>query len=450
MDFAIFYLCGCVPLKSRNSKKISQNIKTSIPQQILNFEFFGIFCVLKKIQHKKTICPLDKGVNTMANQLLFELFSNENVVPAVVGNNTNDKINYCTIGCCSGLFEYYLPELGFQSSVSCEIDPLRAHFYTEMHDGTHMVCKSVADPDAKVEIIDWCKKTNVQLLIYTLPCQGSSTLAGKNARKKNKDPRNWLFEDVFDIAEQVKPKWFIGENVIGYYKNKKRGKTSEQIMRKRAKRIGYNVKFVTLDASDYGTAQKRKRRYMLAYLGNKKWNVPAPTTPKPKTIRDAIGHLPSLEAGQDSGILYHKAPNVRADLVELVRHTPTGCNIKNNPAPFNIAYKKDGKTPLKYKFAGVFERSGWDEPAHTITTGSASIMATFGIHPGNFVGYDENGLPLYDNARPRTVLEQILLSGLPETFRFPDDMSETQMRIALGEIALPLMLKMFIENRPTD
>lgn len=365
-------------------------------------------------------------------------------------NVERPTINYCSIGTSSGLFEYYLPQLGFQSTVSCEIDTMRAHFYEESHIGTHMVCKSVADPDAKAEIINWCKKTNVQLLIYTLVCQGSSTMANTKASDKNKDPRNWLFEDAFDIAEQVKPTWFIGENVVGYYKNMKHGKTSEQIMEKRAKDCGYNVKFITLDASDYGTAQKRKRRYMLAYLGDKEWFVPAPTTPNPKTVRDAIGHLPTLETGQTSEIPYHTAGNIRKDLVDLIQHTPTGCNIKQNPAPFNIAYKKDGKTPLKYKFAGIFERAKWDRPAHTILTGSGSIMAQFGIHPGNLCGYDTNGYPLYDNARPFTVAELIRLTGLPETFRFPADMSETQMRIALGEQACPLMMKMFIENRPTD
>lgn len=381
----------------------------------------------------------------------LENISNKKVISAIAGNNNNNKvINYCSIGTCCGLFEHYLPELGFQSSVSCEIDNLRAHFYEELHPGTHMVQKSIADADAKAEIIDWCKKTNVQLIIITLVCQGSSTMSGKKASKKNTDPRNWLFVPAFDVVEMVRPKWLVGENVVGYYKNIRDGKISEQIMRERLERIGYKVIFITLDASDYGTAQKRKRRYMLAYLGDKEWNVPAPTTPNHKTIRDAIGHLPSLEAGETSSLPYHKAPNVRADLVKLIQHTPTGCNIKSNPAPYNIAYKKDGKTPIKYKFAGVFARTKWNEPAHTILTGSGSVMAQFGLHPGNLVGYDENGLPLYDNARPFTVAELILLTGLPESFRFPADMSETQMRTALGEQACPLMLKMFIENRPTD
>ncbi len=377
--------------------------------------------------------------------------SNQEVISVIVGDNPNKIINYCSIGTCSGLFEHYLPDLGFQSAVSCEINPMRAHFYEELHIGTHMVCKSVADPDAKAEIIDRCKKENVQLLIFTLPCQGASTMANLKAHEKNKDQRNWLFMDAFDIIEAVRPTWVICENVVGYYNNKRHGKTSEQIMRERAKRAGYNkVKFITLDAADYGTAQRRRRRYMLACLGDKEWNVPAPTTPTPKTIRDAIGHLPSLEAGQTSNIPYHTARDIRPDLVDLIKHTPTGCNIKDNPAPFNVAYKANGKDTLKYKFGGVFERAKWDEPAHTILTGSGSVMAQFGLHPGNLIGYDAAGYPLYDNARPFTVAELILLTGLPETFRFPADMSETQMRIALGEQACPLMLKMFIENRPTD
>ena len=387
---------------------------------------------------------------------LYEYYEKKNadkdIVSAVVGNNDTktDKINYCSIGTCCGLFEYYLPELGFQSAVSCEIDPLRANFYTVSHTGTHMVQKSIADPGAKAEIIDWCKKTDVQLMMITLPCQGSSSLTGRRAKVKNADPQNWLFMDALDTVEAVLPKWVIGENVVRYYKNVRDGKTSEQMMRERLEKYGYTVIFTTLNAADYGTAQERERRYMLAYRGDKEWRIPTPTTPKHLTIRDVIGHLPPVESEQDSGIPYHRVNKLRSDWVELIKHTPTGGDIKNNPAPFNIAYKKDGVTPIKYKFAGVFVRNEWDRAAHTITTGSGSMMVQFGLHPGNLVGYDVAGYPLYDNARPFTVAELILLTGLPETFRFPDDMPETQMRTALGEQACPLMLKMFMENRPTD
>lgn len=384
---------------------------------------------------------------------LFEHYQKKNsdkdIVSAVVGND-KEKINYCSIGSSCGLFEYYLPELGFQSAVSCEYNKSRAHFYEEMHQGTHMVNKSIADPTAKQEIIDWCKKTNVQLICVTLPCQGSSTLTGKNAATKNADPQNWYFLDALDVVDGVLPKWIVGENVVQYYKNIRDGKTSEQIMRERLEKQGYTVKFITLNAADYGTPQKRIRRYMLAYLGDKEWKVPAPTTPQHITIRQAIGHLPVVESGQDSGIPYHKASKYRADLVELVKHTPTGCNIKDNPSPFNVAYKADGKTPLKYKFSGVLQRNEWDEAAHTITTGSGSMMASYCLHPGNPIGHDDMGNALYNNARPWTILECILLSGLPESFQFPDDMTETHMRDALGEIALPLMMKMFIEHRPVD
>lgn len=384
---------------------------------------------------------------------LFEHYQQQNsdkdIVSAIVGND-KDKINYCSIGSSCGLFEYYLPELGFQSAVACEYNKSRAHFYEEMHPGTHMVNKSIADPAAKKEIVKLCKKNNVQLMTITLPCQGASSLTGKSAAEKNIDPQNWLFLDALDVVDAVRPKWIIGENVVLYYKNIRDGKTSEQMMRERLEKIGYTVKFITLDAADYGTPQERVRRYMLAYLGDKEWKIPGPSTPQHITIRKAIGHLPVVESGQDSGILYHKASQSRVDLVKLVQHTPTGCNIKDNPTPFNIAYKKDGKTPMKYKFSGVLERNEWDRAAHTITTGSGSIMGAFCLHPGTFVGYDNRGLALYNNARPWTILECIVLSGLPESFQFPDDMSYTQMRDALGEIALPLMMKMFIEHRPVD
>ncbi len=375
---------------------------------------------------------------------------NTTTVSANFGNGNKNPINYCSIGTSSGLWEYFLPQIGFNSSVSCEIDKQRARFYTSLYPTTHMVAKSIADSDAKAEIIDWCKKTNVQLIIESLPCQGSTPLSGKNKQAKSVDPRNKLFIETYDVVKGVLPTWFIRENVPQYYKNTIYGYTSEWVMRLQMESIGYTVIFVTLNAADYGTAQRRVRRYMLAYRGNKEWFIPEPTTPNHPTVREMIERLPVLESSGKSDIPYHNAITVRADLVDLIKHTPEGGNIKNNPAPYNVAYRKDGITPQKYKFGGVLCRASWDKPAHTITTGSGGVMGQYGLHPGKFIGYDSTGLPLYDNARPFTIKELMLLTGLPDNFQFPANMSETQMRIALGEQACPLMLKMFLQNRPTN
>lgn len=358
-------------------------------------------------------------------------------------------INYCSIGSSSGIFEYYMPEMGFKPTVACEIVPNRAKFYQEMHPGVHMVAKSIADVDAKTEVIKWCKKTHTDLIVFTLACQGSSTMSGKTADEKSADPRNYLFMDALDVVKAIKPKWVICENVVQYYNVRIGDQTSEQIMRARLEKAGYSVAFYTLNAADYGTPQARMRRYMLAYRGNKTWDVSAPTTPKHLTVRNAIGHLETLEPGQESKTdRLHKAPNVRDNLVNVIKHIPSGGKLSDNPAPYNVAYKMDGVTPVSYKFAGVFQRADWDKPAHTILTGSGSTMAQFGLHPGHCVGQDKDGLAIYDNCRPFTIRELILLTGLPETFDFPKDMSNNQMRIALGEQACPLMMKMFLENRP--
>lgn len=360
-----------------------------------------------------------------------------------------DTINYCSIGSSSGIFEHYMPEMGFKSTVACEIVPKRAHFYKQMHPGVHMVNKSIADKDAKTEIIDWCKKTHTELIVFTLACQGSSTMSGKTADEKSADPRNYLFMDALDVIEKVKPKWVICENVVQYYNVRIGDKTSEQIMKKRLEKAGYTVAFYTLNAANYGTPQARVRRYMLAYCGNKKWNVPAPTTPKHITVYDAIGHLESLEPGQQSKFdRLHAAPNVRQNLIDVIKYIPSGGKLSDNPAPYNVAYKKDGITPISYKFAGVFQRADWNKPSHTILTASGNSMAQFGLHPGHRIGRDKNGLPIYDNCRPFTIRELILLTGLPKNFDFPKGMSDNQIRIALGEQACPLMMKMFLANRP--
>lgn len=65
---------------------------------------------------------------------------------------------------------------------------------------------------------------------------------------------------------------------------------------------------------------------------HKMWQFPAK---KPKiTVFDAIGDLPSLESGQDSGIKYHVAKNHNQQHILWMQHTPTGKTALDNEVFF--------------------------------------------------------------------------------------------------------------------
>ena len=85
------------------------------------------------------------------------------------------------------------------------------------------------------------------------PCQGFS-IVGK---REEGDERNSLYLQYVRFVKNVKPHFFILENVKGLLSMEK-GKYREDII-KRFSNLGYNVSYKVLLASDYGVPQCRER-----------------------------------------------------------------------------------------------------------------------------------------------------------------------------------------------
>jgi len=130
------------------------------------------------------------------------------------------------------------------------------------------------------------------------PCQGFSN-AGKRCQS---DVRNKLVLSYLKMIDTVKPKYFVMENVTGiksFVYDKITGISGTEYINKNAvdviteefDKIGYNINFVTLDASDYGVPQNRKRVF---FLGNKRElkhiEIPTKLTRK-VTVAEAISDL---------------------------------------------------------------------------------------------------------------------------------------------------------------
>jgi len=94
------------------------------------------------------------------------------------------------------------------------------------------------------------------------PCQGFS-LSNSKTRNQNNAKNNLYLQFVRFISE-LKPKWFLFENVEGLVSFNK-GNTVKQIQ-KDFIQLGYKVKDDVLKSSDYGVPQDRNR-YIL--VGNK-------------------------------------------------------------------------------------------------------------------------------------------------------------------------------------
>ena len=135
-------------------------------------------------------------------------------------------------------------------------------------------------------------KEGVDLVIGGPPCQGFS-IAGKRLVD---DPRNQLYKAYLDIVRLAKPYGVIIENVpnIMNYHN---GRIATEIC-KDLESLGFNVKIMTLIASDFGVPQSRKRTFFIALkpkLDNLFQNPKPVSLFNQITCEMALSDLPLLE-----------------------------------------------------------------------------------------------------------------------------------------------------------
>ncbi len=107
------------------------------------------------------------------------------------------------------------------------------------------------------------KKNTIDLLVGGTPCQ-SFSLAG--IRGGMDDERGNLSLEFCRLADTVKPRWVVWENVLGVLSSGG-GRDFHSIVEALTE-IGYGVAWRILDAQYFGVAQRRKRLFLVGYLGD--------------------------------------------------------------------------------------------------------------------------------------------------------------------------------------
>ena len=103
----------------------------------------------------------------------------------------------------------------------------------------------------------------IDLLVGGTPCQ-SFSVAG--LRKGLDDPRGNLMLTYLGIADRYKPKWLVWENVPGVLSSNK-GRDFGTFLAALGQ-IGYGFAYRVLDAQYFGVAQRRRRVFIVGYLGD--------------------------------------------------------------------------------------------------------------------------------------------------------------------------------------
>lgn len=252
----------------------------------------------------------------------------------------------------------------------------------------------------------------IDVLVGGPPCQGFSPLGRMNDWDFD-DPRNKLWRHYMRILDVVQPKVFVIENVPEILKS-----AEFERLRRHVRRLsqGYEIAFDVLNASFFGVPQSRKRAII---IGSR---IGTPTLPpetlERRTVRDAIGSLPSKPDGKN----WHIARNPLPMSLERYKCVPEGGNR------FDLMQKRPDLTPkcwLKKKTGStdVFGRMWWDQPAPTIRTEFFK---------------PEKGRYLHPTAhRPITIREAARLQTFPDEFIFIG--SNVQVAKQVGN-AVPVQL----------
>lgn len=252
--------------------------------------------------------------------------------------------------------------------------------------------------EADIEEIRNClrlKKGNELILIGCAPCQGFSSHRKKDHR--GPDNRNTLVGRFAEIAVQLQPKIIIMENVPDLLA--KKHWHHFQVFKDTVKASGYHIAVKILGMADYGTPQSRFRTVVVAAKDF------IPTLPEPvfrpeqyRTVRDAIGKLPPLKAGEkDLKDPMHVTSRHRKETIEILKQVPKdGGNRPYGVGP-QCLDKVEG-------FYDVYGRLAWDKTAVTITARCRTPSCGRFVHP--------------EQDRGLSVREAALLQGFPDNFYF--------------------------------
>lgn len=362
---------------------------------------------------------------------------------------------FCGAGGCSLGFK----QEGYNILFASDSNPLAIKTYQRNFSEINSTEADIKHLDFRKIIFDLgLGIADLDILIGGPPCQGFST-AGTRFWD---DPRNALLKSYILAITQIKPKWFLMENVEGLLTSRKGYYVYETI--NTLVRIGYRVRLEKVYFHEYGIPQRRKR---VILIGNR-LGIDF-CFPKPKfiahghifrssgiTLRHTISGLPPPSQnskgllkyesvsgtewerylrGQAVNVSDHFIPEMNSLQRERIRALGPGQTMKDLPEHLqHKSFKRranrrvvDG-TPSEKRGGSPsgLKRLLFDEPCLTITSAATREL----IHP--------------NEERPLTIREAARIQTFPDDFIFTGSSSQKIQQI--GNAIPPKIAQVFAEH----
>lgn len=157
---------------------------------------------------------------------------------------------------------------GFDLGACIEIDPIHSAVHAFNFPYSATICKSISDVQvADIEQALHAKGfQGVDVIVGGPPCQGFSQIG----KRQLDDPRNALVFEYLRIVREIRPKYFVFENVKGMMLGAHKAFVEELV--EEFANIGYTIVHPSrvLNAADYGVAQNRHRFILIGFRNDQK------------------------------------------------------------------------------------------------------------------------------------------------------------------------------------
>lgn len=323
--------------------------------------------------------------------------------------------------CGIGGLSYGIRKAGINVKAGIDLDDLCSFSY-EKNINANFISKDISDISGKFLLDNyWNNEEEIKILMGCAPCQPFSPHSNKVKERKNNKKWN-LLNEFKRLVDEVNPEVVSMENVPNLSNQTIFGEFVEFLKIKK-----YYVNHMNVYCPDYGIPQKRRRLVLIASKYGKVHLIsPTHSSDKYVTVKDAIGSLPKIKAGEvcPNDPIHRTTKLTNINIKRIKQSKPNGTWLDwDDDLRLPCHKKQTGKTYLS-----VYGRMSWEEPSPTITT------QFYNYGTGRF------GHPSQDRAI--TIREAALLQTFPMNYIFyenEDDISLKTLGIHIGN-AVPVRL----------
>ena len=254
----------------------------------------------------------------------------------------------------------------------------------------------IKSPETKQRIFEeiqrWHKKGNdrVNVVVATPPCQGMSVANHK--KRDNEIDRNSLVTESISLIKQIKPRFFILENVAAFWKTgclNPQGEIlaiGEMIMQELG--ADYQIAHEIINFKNYGSNSSRKRTLVIGVENQLAISIPPKTLYPDWTeefaLEKIIGKMKSLKWGEyDENDFFHSFRTYPVHMRNWIKGIKQGQsafenqNIENRPHQIINGKLVENKA----KNGDKYKRQDFNKVAPCVHTRNDQLASQNTIHP---------------------------------------------------------------------